>query len=77
MKKLILKKIRIAAIGNANSIKGGSDNSNADTMCNPTGDDSVTSCENCEDNTTTSTNATTTRANGSGETAGLNCLNQR
>ena len=75
MKKLTLKKIRIAAIGNANLIKGGSDNSNADTLCDPTGDESVTSCENCDDDGTSGSNATTSRANGSGKTAGLNCIN--
>ncbi|AXG68022.1 hypothetical protein KORDIASMS9_00206 [Kordia sp. SMS9] len=75
MKKLSLKKIQIAAIGNAAQLKGGSNNSNADTICNTTGDDSVTSCDNCGDNSITSSNATTTRANGSGKTAGLDCIN--
>lgn len=78
MKKLTLKKIQIAAIGNANFLKGGSENSNIDTICDPTGDVSVTSCVHtdcdCQD-AETSSNGTTTRANGSQRTAGLNCFN--
>ncbi|WP_298520650.1 hypothetical protein [uncultured Kordia sp.] len=47
MKKLSLKKMQIAKIGNIHSVFGGSENSNAVTICEETGAVSVTCFTNC------------------------------
>jgi len=75
MRKLTLKKRKIAAITNANFIMGGGENSNEATMCNNTGDNSVTCETNCMGCYTSNANSPcngptpgTTRAN-TGKTA--------
>ncbi|MEM6687755.1 MAG: hypothetical protein AAF617_18405 [Bacteroidota bacterium] len=78
MKRLTLKKYKIAKITNAHVILGGGDNSNAATLCNNTGYNSVT-CETfCLGCDTTNVNSPcdvstpgTTRAN-SGKTVTQN-----
>jgi hypothetical protein len=47
-RKLKLNKHKIAAISNLQFIVGGADNSNAITICNETGDVSVTCITNCD-----------------------------
>ncbi|MBC8755667.1 hypothetical protein H2O64_13395 [Kordia sp. YSTF-M3] len=82
MKKLTLKKIQIAAIGNVHQIIGKSENSNTDTICDNTGNNSITCLTNCEgcNNTTnifspcTATTPGATRQNGSAKTKESNCL---
>ncbi|MGH1383385.1 hypothetical protein [Kordia sp.] len=81
MKKLNLKKIKIATIGNTQSILGGANNSDVDTICNNTGDESITCQTNCDTCNTTNANSPCTvthpgnsRANKSLLTGELNCL---
>jgi hypothetical protein len=57
MKRLQLKKHKIAVINNTHLILGGGDNSNADTICNQNGNDSVTCLTNCQTCETTNANS--------------------
>ncbi|WP_298422047.1 hypothetical protein [uncultured Kordia sp.] len=82
MKKLNLKKSKIAAITNAYFINGGTDNSVINTICDYTNNESVTCHTNCDTCNTTnenspcnSTNPGNTRPNKSINTQAAICLN--
>ena len=75
MKKLNLKKSKIAAIGNSNLLKGGTDNS--DVITSITTVTHITNCYiSCNGTICCDTTPGTTRPNGSVKTKlGVECLN--